>query len=350
MHAHRVAPDGAALALAAASTLERLVVELGRLVGDQRLDRLVGALGPGPTAALLLGRLGAGATTAPAPATALAAVTLGIVAVAVVALLGLDLAEDLGRDAVADARLGRRRLRDERRLCRLDRRRATLAVAVGQLGVAVGRRPPGPAATAALTLAGLAVRLAVVSGRGASAPTAVCTAPGAALGLRGGAPAPAAVSARPGAAPAVARRTAGVAGPVPRRRCAAPGAVLGPVGRVGRVQIGLVIGIRRGGAVGRVAGLAALAPPARTAPAALACRVAGARLACGGRGGGGGVGRAVRRAVGGGRACGRRAVGVVSRRGRGRGSRRGLGPRGPGFLRDRLRRLRAGNVCLGHGW
>ena len=74
MHAHRVAPDGAALALAAPPALERLLVELGGLVGDQGLDRLVGALGPRPATALLLGRLGAGAAAPAAPAAALAAV------------------------------------------------------------------------------------------------------------------------------------------------------------------------------------------------------------------------------------------------------------------------------------
>ena len=40
VHAHRVAADGPALALASPPALERLLVELGGLVGDHRLDRL----------------------------------------------------------------------------------------------------------------------------------------------------------------------------------------------------------------------------------------------------------------------------------------------------------------------
>ena len=391
VHAHRVAPDGAALALAAAPALERLLVELGRLVGDQRLDRPCGALGAAVLLVLppLLAGLRTGATpaaTAPAP---LLAVAVALPVVAVAGLLGLDLPEHLGRDAVADAGLGGRRLRDQRGLGGLDAGRAPLAVPVGQLGIAIAGAATRAAPAAALGLPRLAATVTggrVVGRRGTVAATAAAAPRRGRAARRGGVV---------GGLVATSAATPVFAGTA-ARTAVATGAGIGPgpAGRrrrVGRVVIGAAVAV--GCVVALGTRLAALAPAARptatplaggiATPAASATLVVGAvtavtarvavvtptsalaaavgrggtaaRFVAGGArsgsraGGAGRVGRADAMFGCGGR-CGRGAGTVAGARGRCRGSRRGLGPWCAGCVRGRLRRPRAGNVCLGHGW
>ena len=207
-------------------------------MGDQGLDRLVGALGPRPgRRRCLLRRLGAGRgprpprrrrRLRPSPSSSPESSPR----------LALDLAEGLGRDAVADRGLGRRRLGHERGLGRLDRGGPALAVTVGQLGVAVGRRaprsgrardpgpcgprpgacPPSPSCCAA---AGAVVGAATAGLRPPSSSVAVRGA----LAVAGAAVAGAASAAgrrrAAAAGPAVAARGVG-AGPVPRRAAAPP--------------------------------------------------------------------------------------------------------------------------------
>jgi hypothetical protein len=243
--AHRVAADRPALALAAAAALQRLVVEAGRLAGDDRLDRLGGltAAAPAATAVLTLVLAPAGRPAAAAPAApALAAVSVALVLAGGVAaaLAGLDLAQDVGRDRVADLGLGR--LGDDRRGPGL-RRRAALAGRVGEVRVLV----------------------AIRGGRGRARAAPAPTPPGG-----------------PGRAVALALALAGAGARGGGTACggsvaggAGPGA-LAPAGLAGLVAVAVLVA----GLAGRPLGarLAALAATARSAAAALAGRGALAAL------------------------------------------------------------------------
>src|SRR5690606_21723758 len=223
--AHRVAADGLALALPAPPALERRLVEVGRCLGDDGLDRpgvvpalARGRLGGGPPRAAG-GRRGGGPPPAAARATALAALLRRRAGLP--GLAGRDLGQHLGRDRVADLGLGRR-LGHERGRGRLDARRPALAVEVGELGraVVVERRGRGRRAPPAPGLAGLAAlgRGALARGRrrrglGGRGGLAGVLGAGAALGPRLAALA-AAAAAAPAPLAAAAATVAAVTGPV----------------------------------------------------------------------------------------------------------------------------------------